>query len=456
MPPRLIAPLLACFVLIPGLAAQDMRRVVEPVFPPLCATLTARLEVNGRSLPPTDERMLDTVRIQNAIDHCAQGHGVQLSAHGPDDAFLSGPLRLHAGVTLIVDRGVTLFASRDPTLYAVSPGSCGIVSHGPGPRGCKPLISVDHASGSAIMGDGVIDGRGGEKMLGSSNSWWDLAEQARAGGAQQVPRLIVADHSDNFTLYRITLRNSPNFHVVFSHGDGFTAWGVKIDTPQRHARNTDGIDPGDGARNVTITRSYIRDGDDNVAIKGGAGGATDMTISDDHFYWGHGMSIGSETYGGVSRILVTDLSLDGSDNGIRIKSNGSRGGLTQDVVYDNVCIRNSPHPITLDTAYTASGTLTGNLPPTMRNITLRNVRISGGGKITFNGYDHTHRIAVALDGVEITDHAHYTYKLDHADITLGPEPTNLQLPAGSDSTITGKPSHGATASCAEMFAPFPR
>ena len=61
------------------------------------------------------------------------------------------------------------------------------------------------------MGDGVIDGRGGEKMLGSQYSWWDLAEQARAGGGQQVPRLIVANDSDNFTLYRITLKNSPEF-----------------------------------------------------------------------------------------------------------------------------------------------------------------------------------------------------------------------------------------------------
>ena len=179
------------------------------------------------------------------------------------------------------------------------------------------------------MGDGVIDGRGGEKMLGSKYSWWDLAEQARPGGGQQVPRLIVADHSDNFTLYRITLKNSPNFHVVFNHGDGFTVWGLRIDTPQRLARNTDGVDPGDGAKNVTITHSYIRTGDDNVAIKGGPGGATNMTVSHDHFYWGHGMSIGSETNGGVSKIRVFDLSLDGPDNGIRIKSNGSRGGLTR-------------------------------------------------------------------------------------------------------------------------------
>jgi polygalacturonase len=458
MHPRFMAPLATFLILVSGLAAQDKRRVTEPVLPPVCASLEAHLvsiqDPSGGTLAPADERKLDTARIQSAIDHCAKGHGVALSARGSDNAFLSGPLQLRAGVTLIVGKGVTLFASRDPALYAISPGSCGVVNHAR--PGCKPLISADHAPGSGVMGNGVIDGRGGAAMLGSQFSWWKLAAQARAGGRQQVPRLIVADYSGNFTLYRITLRNSANFHVVYDHGDGFTAWGVKINTPQRHARNTDGIDPGDGARNVTITHSYIRDGDDNVAIKGGAGGARDMTISDDHFYWGHGMSIGSETFGGVSHIFVSNLSLDGPDNGIRIKSNGSRGGLVEDVVYDHVCIRDSPHPITLDTAYAAAGTLTGNSLPVMRAITLQHVRISGGGKITFNGYDHTHRIAVTLDGVQITDQAHYTYELAHADITLGPEPTNLLLPAGTDSTIKGRPQKGRPVSCAAMFAPFPQ
>jgi polygalacturonase len=293
-------------------------------------------------------------------------------------------------------------------------------------------------------------------MLGSPYSWWDLAEQARAGGGQQVSRIIVADNSDNFTLYRITLKNSPNFHVVYNHGNGFTVWGLKIDTPQRLARNTDGVDPGNGSKNITITHSYIRAGDDNVAIKGGPGGVTDMTVSHNHFYWGHGMSIGSETNGGVSRIRVSDLSLDSPDNGIRIKSNGSRGGLTQDVVYDDVCIRNSPNPITLDTAYNAAGTLKGNSPPSMRDITLHNVRVSGGGKLTFNAYDHEHRIAVALDGVQITDMADYTYSLHHADVRLGPGRTNLRLPTGEDSSVQGTPAEGEPASCADKFVPFPK
>lgn len=450
----------------PCLFAQDTRQVTEPFFPQLCTTLDAQLETSGHALSPSDEQKLDTARIQRALDKCGKGRAVMLRVDESDNAFLSGPIELRSDITLIVGVGVTLFASRDPALYAVSPGSCGIVAHSPGMHGCKPLISVDHAPDSAIMGDGVIDGRGGEKMLGTQYSWWDLAEQARTGGAQQVPRLIVANDSDNFTLYRITLKNSPNFHVAFNHADGFTVWGLKIDTPQRLARNTDGIDPGNGAKNITITHSYIRAGDDDVAIKGGLGpgggqgGATNMTISHDHFYWGHGMSIGSETNGGVSKIRVFDLSLDGPDNGIRIKSNGSRGGLTEDVVYDDVCIRNSPNPITLDTAYSANGPLQGDSLPTMRDITLHNVRVSGGGKITFNGYDQTHRIAATLDGVQLTDEAAYTYELNHADLTLGPGPTNLSLPSGldlanEDSTISGKPTEGNPASCADKFVRFP-
>jgi polygalacturonase len=455
MTPRFTFFLFVTLALSSCLPAQDTRTVIEPFFPQLCTTLDAQLQTVGHTLAAADEQKLDTARIQKAIDKCGKGRAVRLRVNETNNAFLSGPIELKPEVTLIVGVGVTLFASRDAALYATSPGSCGIVSHTPGPRGCKPLISVDHAPHSAVMGDGVIDGRGGEKMLGSQYSWWDLAEQARAGGGQQVPRIIVADYSDDFTLYRVTLKNSPNFHVVYNHGDGFTIWGLKIDTPQRLARNTDGVDPGGGSKNITITQSYIRAGDDNVAIKGGTGGLTNMTVSHNHFYWGHGMSIGSETNGGVSKIRVFDLSLDGPDNGIRIKSNGSRGGLTHDVVYDDVCIRNSPNPITLDTAYTANGPLQGDSPPSMRDITLHNVRVSGGGKFTFNGYQKDYRISATLDGVQITDDAKYTYDLHHADLTLGPEATNLQLPAGEDSTIKGTPAEGNPASCAEKFVPFP-
>jgi polygalacturonase len=436
------------------LAAQDSRTVTEPVIPPICSSLDAQLQVSGHSLAGVDEAKLDTARIQQALDACGKGKGVVLRTHGTANAFLSGPLELREGVTLIVDKGATLFASRDPAVFEKTPGSCGLVNESG--SGCKPLISAQHVSGAGVMGEGVIDGRGGEKLLGKDVTWWDLAEQARAGGRQQVPRLIVTDYADNFTVYRITVKNSPNFHIVYNHGNGFTVWGLKIDTPKRGARNTDGVDPGAGSKNITITHSYIRTGDDNVAIKGGTGGITNMTVSHNHFYWGHGMSIGSETNGGVSKIRVFDLSLDGPDNGIRIKSNGSRGGLVHDVVYEDVCVRDSPNPITLDTGYTAAGTLEGNSPPTMRDITLRKVRVSGGGKISFNGYAKEYRVGANLDDVLLTDSGAYTYAIHHADLVFGPGPVNLKPVGGVDSTLQGTPGKGEAAPCADKFVPFPR
>ncbi|HEX9199513.1 MAG TPA: glycosyl hydrolase family 28 protein [Acidobacteriaceae bacterium] len=439
--------------------AQDSRTVTEPKIPPFCATLEAHLVSTDGGIASADESKLDTERIQKALDACGKGKGVALQVHVGADAFLSGPLELREGVALVIDKGVTLYESVDPQVLELSPGSCGIVSSTPG-RGCKPLISVSHVSGAGVMGDGVIDGRGGVKLLGKNASAWDLAEQARPGGGQKVSRLIVADHADDFTLYRITLKNSPNFHVVYNGGDGFTVWGVKIDTPQRLARNTDGIDPGSGAKNITITHSYLREGDDNVAIKGGPGGVTNMTVSHNHFYWGHGMSIGSETNGGVSALRVFDLSLDGPDSGIRIKSMGTRGGLVHDAVYDDICIRNSGRPLDITAAYAANGPVKGNSPPTFRDITLHNVRVSGGGKILFDGYDHEHRAQITLDGVYLTDAGNpakpYTYTFDNADVIYGPGGSNLKIPAGTDATLTGKPSDGNPASCTDKFVPFPR
>jgi polygalacturonase len=361
------------------LAAQDRRTVVEPRVPPVCRSLSAAVadpSTSSGQAPSTssgrgDEPAADTARIQNAIDACAPGTAVELRPSGGHGLFVSGPLELRRGITLLVAEGATLIASRNPRDYDVHPGSCGTVdAHG---GGCRPLIHVGDAPDAAIMGAGAIDGRGGATLDGQHESWWDLAQDAKVRKlTQNVPRLVAADHADNFVLYGITLRNSPNFHVVVSRTRGFTAWGVRIDAP-RTARNTDGIDPS-SSTDVTIVHSFIRCGDDNVAIKaGGNGPAAHMTIAHNHFYSGHGMSIGSETNGGVSDIEVDDLTIDGADNGLRIKSNRSRGGLVRRVRYRDVCLRNVRNPLVLDREY--DGVKTGPLEPRYEDIRYEDVRI---------------------------------------------------------------------------------
>lgn len=361
-------------LLTPCLVAQDTRTVTEPHLPAAGITLKASLAAPGGVLAAEDETWLDTARIQSAIDGCAAGKGVYLRASGVKNVFLSGPLTLRSGVTLVVEAHTALVGSRDPRVYDRTPGSCGIVSERG--HGCKPLITANDAENSGIMGDRSIDGRGGATLLGQKGTWWDLAHEAKVTDRyQSVPWMMILHHANNFMLYRITLRNSPGFHVAVNQTDGFTAWGVKIMTPKK-ARNTDGIDPG-SSRNVTIAHCFIHAGDDNVAVKSGTAGASShISILHNHFYTGHGMSIGSGTNGGVDHMLVDDLTIDGADNGIRIKSDPSRGGLVQDVVYRNVCMRDVKNPLFFTPHYT---TLGGNLIPEYRDITLDNVHVLTAG-----------------------------------------------------------------------------
>jgi polygalacturonase len=431
--------------------AQDTRHVTRPHIPPTCEVLRARLSAVDGVLPADAESILDTMRIQQAMDRCAAGKAVVLEADGRKQTFLSGPLALRSGVTLVISANTSLAASRNAPLYDITPGSCGVL--GERGQGCRPFISGDDIHGSGIMGAGSIDGRGGARILGKDVTWWELARQAKIFDKyQKVPGLLELRQVHDFTLYAITLRNSPGHHVAVHDSNGFTAWGVKIMTPET-ARNTDGINPM-SSTNVTIANCYIHAGDDNVAISSRPGGpASHISILDNHFYTGHGMSIGSVTAGGVSHVLVRNLTIDGAQNGIRIKSDPSRGGLVQDVRYENVCVRDVTNPIVLTSHYTD---FPGTRLPEYRDITLRNVRILTPGEYIFAGLDAEHVLGVKLDNVVAERLSDSHVIAEHSRVTLGATLGNLE-PQGSNVTVahlaTGRP--GTPLACASRFVAFP-
>jgi len=409
-------------------SAQDTRKVEEPRVPPACAVLVSTK--TGPVAQPDD-----TAPIQRAIDACPAGQAVHLAASNQYDAFVAGPLQLRSGVTLVVDGGATLYASTDPTLYDRGRGTCGKTAATG--HGCKTFITVDEGQGGGIMGEGTIDGQGGARLDGRTESWWQIARRAQKEHSEHnVPRLIEVNRSRDFTLYRITLRNSPNFHVTLNNVDGFTAWGVRLDTPAT-ARNTDGIDPV-SSRNVTITHSDIRVGDDNVAIKANKSGPAEyISVVDNHFYSGHGMSIGSETVGGVRHVLVHNLSMDGTTSGLRIKSDVSRGGLVEDVAYRNVCLREVHASIDISTHYTRGAT--GDLVPVYRNLSFEDVRDVSGGQVIVLGHDAGRAVQARFANVQF-DHAPQL-QLEHAQLT----PTE----------VFSKPA-AAPISCEQRFPAFPQ
>jgi polygalacturonase len=479
-----------------ALFAQDTRTVTEPKIPPSCVVLAAEKIARGELLGPDYEKETDTARIQRALDTCKPGQAVELAprAQGIGDhlthpnAFLSGALEMREGVTLLIDKGVTLFASRDPKDYDPNPGGegkllCGTMAEAsassapaagsaaaansaPQGRPCKPLISVTNVKNAAIMGDGVIDGRGSATIIGHDYSWWQMARAAEPKNQRYYSvRLIIASHADGFVLYKITLHNSPNFHVAVNNTDGFTAWGVHLQTPTNKsddARNTDGIDPG-SSTNITITKSWIDSGDDNIAIKTGV---THMSVLDNHFYNGHGMSIGSETNTGDSFILVDGLTEDHTTSGIRIKSNASRGGLVHDLTYRNICMRDVGIPIAISPFYngqTVEGFMdpgvAGDKIPDYKNITLQNVIATTPGDVLIAGKDAAHITEMKLDGVIVNgiraDQVHSQF----SHVTVTGRGTALKF-SGEGVTVTGQTANSGAGldaevkSCSEKFVPM--
>lgn len=342
-----------------GTTTFDSALPPEPTLPAasqICATLSANLTALPNGLLPDSadaaDTAPDTTRIQSALTSCTNAASTSLAtnkvvrlvsgANGAN-AFLAGALNLPSGVTLWIDKRITLFASRDPRQFDKTKGTatCGTIT--PSDNGCNALITAAKTSNSAVVGDGIIDGRGGSQLIssipndpallkrpdGTAMSWWDIGWQANVvqNASQNNPRLIQINNGRNFTLYRVTLQNAPKFHVVPSGTDHFVAWGVKIYTPTAayeamnnylgvsystfNAKNTDGIDPASSgpitsnpgnpgkltgdASNILIAYTSIRTGDDNMAIKGGTaavnGRTYNVTIAHSHFYEGHGMSI---------------------------------------------------------------------------------------------------------------------------------------------------------------------
>jgi polygalacturonase len=215
------------------------------------------------------------------------------------------------------------------------------------------------------------------------------------------------------------------------------------------AHNTDGIDPGEAASNGFVVCSKISVGDDHIAIKG-ATGVSNLVVAHNHFMAGHGMSIGSEINGGVSGLNVYDLSIDGlgsgqgggSSNGIRIKSDPSRGGPVMDATYSDICTRNLANPIILTPMYSA---LTGTLIPTYTGITIRNFRSVASTvtpNVTLLGFDTAHLLGVTLDNVIIDGLTAAHVTASNATVTLGPGSVNF-TPAGTAVTVTDNTSGGS-------------
>lgn len=453
--------------------ADDPNLPPEPTLPAdVCQTLVA-----DKRTP--DESKLDTQRIQAALNAC-KGRAVKLVGDGNNDVFVAAHLSLDS-VVLWIDAGTTLYASRNPDLYQKD-GNCGEIGISDS-GGCVGFITVTGTS-PGVVGDGIIEGQGGEPLVNRDYSWWQASGALRMiDGSAPVPPLIDVNNATGFLMYRITLHDSPKFHVKLSSnpaggacthpGDGFIVWGITILTPAHwtnsqglvmspyFSRNTDGVDPGanNAATCGVIACNRISTGDDQIAIKGGHG-VSDLVIAHNHFGTGHGMSIGSETYGGVHDVSVYDLTIDadsrwtgspGGDsadsNGIRVKSDESRGGLVKDITFRDVCIRDVSNALLVSTAY--NPLFAGQSYPRFGALNFQNVHdvtclAQTQPVVTLNGFSADIPAGpITLDNTIIDNIGAPAVSAAFAEIHLGPGDVNFR-PSGLGVTVEDGVAGGTT------------
>jgi polygalacturonase len=530
-------------------------------------------------------------------DYKASKFAVRLvvNASGVGDSFISGPLTLPSGVTLWIDKGVTLYGTRDAVAYvadkttgkycantATSATKAGSSSN------CLPLIGGDNLVNAAVMGDGAIDSRGyaeivttdalyplmkvdmtcsntyaawltgkkaadntpcdnGGTFVDSKSSvrnmtWWDLAflgnmvQNGTTGyGSQSNFRMMVFNYAKNLTLYRISLNNSTNFHVVPSGVDGLTVWGVKVQTPslaafanpagngnplyngdtftEDNVKNTDAFDPGSASKatsvalttgattksaakmsfdgylkNFVFAYNYVSTGDDDMAFKGSqnpspagsglpgidgtrgvrADRKSGMIVAHNHIYYGHGISVGSETNAGVKNLDIYDNAFWDSEEGLRIKSDYARGGEVSNVRYKNICIKEGLNAL-LFTPYYSTKALpaAGPLFPNFHDITMENVRIQGKSAVKLQGFQantggyNNPQYPLGMTMTNVVADAPDEITLTTSDANLTIKGVNLPLIATPDNrnVINGVPTKAVDPSkvvdCSRAYVDFP-
>ncbi len=297
----------------------------------------------------------------------------------PAGQWFTGPIDLCSAIDFHLEAGAKILFSPKFEDYGNSPRY-------------RPLLQATNAHDVKISGAGTINGHG--------EAWWTAAEtfkqeaNAKKARSNTMPRpnMVGFERCERIRVEGVTLTASPKFNLVPARSQDVTIYGITILNPHKKSPNTDGIDPSLCQR-VLISHCVIDTDDDNIAIKSGgpAGeGVSDVLITDCTFKHGHGCSFGSETSGGVRRVTVRNCTFEGTDIGVRFKSDRTRGGLVEDVVYENLTMKNVGQAIVITSYYPdrelpkpgqkVEAQAVGAMTPKWTKITVRNVKSVGGTK----------------------------------------------------------------------------
>lgn len=327
----------------------------------------------------SDGQSLNTSAFAKAIEACAAAGGGKVIV--PPGLWLTGPIQLKSNINLVVERGALIQFTSDHSQYPMiraSATSSSIVT-------ASPIYGYG-LQNIAITGEGIIDGAGGSwrpvkkskttasqwKSLLSSGGvvneegtiWWP-SKEAMEGEAYLKelkhkhpkataedylpardylrPYMVLLKDCKQVLIEGVTIRNSPKFVFYPNWCTDVTVRNANIYN-EWWAQNGDGIDIS-ACKNVVIYNCNVSVGDDGICMKSsdkddqqpGEANLENVLVAGCNVYHAHGgFVIGSNTDGNLRNVFVTDCDFDGTDIGIRVKSNTGRGGLVKDIYIRDV------------------------------------------------------------------------------------------------------------------------
>ena len=320
----------------------------------------------------------------------------------PAGSYISGPIEMVSNLTLYFDAGATV---RFPaSMLPFTPGrQQGVETLTP-----VPLIGGHDLENVAVEGRGTLVssiadwvklyGRAApsgsdpgsefgphwEQLLDSLELGKPVTEEEYGAVAAELrPSFVRFMNSKNILVDGLHFVGSPMWTIHLLYCENAVVQNVVIET--NPGAETDGIVV-DSSRFIKLDNDYIDTGDDGIVLKSGkdADGlrvnrpTEDVAITNCTVHHAHGaVTIGSETSGSIRNIVASNITAKDTENGARIKSRRGRGGVVEDVTFDNWTMENVGEAITVTNYYLMGGEKrTSEEPVSKRTPVFRNINIS--------------------------------------------------------------------------------
>jgi polygalacturonase len=454
-------------------------RQLGAVFVLLTALIQNRLAVAADATSPAkrylvtdfgavaDGQTVNTKAIQSAIERCASdGGGVVVV---PPGTFMSGALFFKPGVNLLVEKSAVLKGTSNPEDYPQVHTRWEGVER----EWTCAFLNFDNMTNVLVNGAGTIDGsgdvwmkRGGFGGRGRRNGTNQFTAQlnmptneantgagltdifANASATNRIlrrgrPRLICFSNCRDVRIADLHLQRQAVWCLHLLYCENVVATNLNISAIER-IPSSDGIDV-DSSRGVQISHCDISCNDDDIAIKAGkdADGlrvnrpSENITISDCAIAAGAGIAIGSEVSGSIRHVLVERCKFAGSGAAARIKSQPSRGGVIEDIVYRDIQLED----VRLAFEFILDWRMVPPVAPPAKVLTVvRNVRLinfsgtaeSGGimhglkhgpiQNVVFENCNITAQRGLRLENVQAPDLAGLALKVADGEAILRPDP----------------------------------